>query len=67
MDCNLVLFITEEITNFKLNEILSKFEAKPQESCWIIEKNNACLWVDYYILKNQCEIKEIWLDISLLY
>ncbi|WP_153977067.1 hypothetical protein [Paenibacillus xylanilyticus] len=61
---NLVIYMEEELSNEKINNILSKFDAKDQVSSWAMEHFNSWIWVNFYKLENHEEIRDIWFDIS---
>lgn len=61
---NIVMYMEEELSIEKLNSVLSEFGAKDQKSSWGIERSNSWIWVNYYILKDNDEIRNMWFDIS---
>ncbi|MBT2289188.1 hypothetical protein J7E73_08585 [Paenibacillus albidus] len=61
---NIVLYMEEEFSLDKLKNILSKFNAKDQNSCWGIERCNSWIWVNYYIVEENTETMGIWREIS---
>ncbi|MDQ0171832.1 hypothetical protein [Paenibacillus tundrae] len=61
---NIVMYMEEELSTEKLENILLEFNAKNQISSWAMERSNSWIWVKYYILKHHDEIRDIWCDIS---
>lgn len=61
---NIVMYMEEELSIEKLNSVLSELGAKDQISSWGIERSNSWIWINYYILEDADEIRNMWVDIS---